>query len=272
MANFQKNNKGIDLFSEYEGGYDAWNKNYWIQKNKHKDEVDQISEHINSGSLQSGKATVETVLKNRDYVKESKDFFDANTGLVKTILPKECFSTDFSGVRTQIFDQQRHRAEDFLTPAEMSGNNQMTIDTPSAFQKEYPFGNDKPFSPNMKSGIHELTIQYADDHKGGWNGRQAYPQGEIGTLMLDVKADKAEFKQRPKWIGDNFLPPETQNGAPQIKPSGQQLSSGWDAVQDFTDLGTQPGIGMKDSKPFGLNIGDLLQEHLEKKTKEKKKV
>ena len=108
MANMLKN---LDLFHDEP---DAWRRDYWIQKNKNKEESPQKIE-------QPSEASVETVVKPRDKEGESKDFFKAQDDITKDVLPKETLATD---------DMK-------MTPTE-------------AFISVYPNGNSLPTSAAMK--------------------------------------------------------------------------------------------------------------------------
>ena len=202
MANFFKN---VDLFDEEPE--DSWRRKYWKDKNKNADEVLKMSKRINS--------SVETVLVPRDKEKEVKDFYQAQLDITKDVLPKQTMA---DRQRLDLFDQQEHRNEDF----EHSKSSEKMLPTPpDAFIKEYPFGNGNPQSAarNPTSSI------FSDEHKGGYRGDDGVPQGKIGTLMLDVKGNSV------KWIGDYYLPKETQDNKQDYTPPKIQISSAKDGVK-----------------------------------------
>lgn len=242
MANASKN---IDLF---EGHSDDWRKKYWKDKMSHKDEVDRISEEINT-------ASVTTVLKKRNLEKESKDFFQAQLDMTKDFLPKETTSNatvDTDRIRVDLFDQQWHRNDDFA-----KAKNEMTITVQQAYDKVYPHGNPVPVSPNTKP-----TSSIADDHKGGYRGDDGVPQGRIGTIQLEEKSGASSP------IGDNYLPDTAWKGKDKVKMPISQVSSGWDA-QKFDDGGFQVQ-GKKcnaSENPVSINVGSLVEQAINKTNK-----
>lgn len=119
---------------------------------------------------QDGEASVSVVKKPRDKEDESADFFKAQHDMAKDILPKQ-------------------------TTAE-SGKMKMT--PTEAFIEVYPHGKQTPQSTSQNpttSGSYPSS---------GYSGKDGIPQGYIGTLQLDVKGNTA------KWIGDHYLPKQTQ--------------------------------------------------------------
>ena len=252
------NAKNIDLF---EGHSDDWRKSYWKDKLSHKDEVDRISEEINSASVSTNikkekqddffyaGSTVETVLKPRNLENESKDFFKAQLDMTKDFLPKETMAqkgtvVDINRVRLDLFDQQWHRNSDFAKATVKDGKMEPTpLD---AYNAIYPSGNPIPVSPNTKP-----TSSIADDHKGGYRGDDGIPQNRIGSIQLEEKSGASVP------IGDNYLPDGAWNGKNKVKMPITQQSSGWDA-QKFDDGNFQCGVG----KQLSSNLGDLLQDYI----------
>lgn len=234
MANMSKN---IDLFQEE--GYDSWRENYWKKKTKNKDEVQKTAEEVNS--------SVDTVLKERNYPKESEDFFKGQLDITKDVLPKETMA---DRARLDLFDQQHHRKDDFTKEQ----NDKMLPTVQDAFMKIYPLGKDEP-----QSAAQNPTSSVSDEHKNGDRGDEAFPQNRIGTLMLDVKGNKTE------WIGDHYLPKQCQDNKDKFTPPNRQLSSAWDA-QKFDDGGFQPASVQKKDKCEGLsiNLGELIEKALNK--------
>jgi hypothetical protein len=173
MANIFKN---IDLF--HDESYDSWREKYWIDKNKHRDAVQEISEEINTASknpigkdknpfiddeIDFFKGTVETELKKRDYAEDSKVFFDAQLDLTKDVLPAQTFAEQDKinkADKVTLFEQQEHRPAEFLNPKEL---DKMKLTTQEAFTEIYPYGNNVPQSPNMKpiSDIHHQDVDFA---------------------------------------------------------------------------------------------------------------
>jgi len=198
---------------------DSWRKDYWVKKNQNKDNVDKMAERIN-------KASVETVIKPRNKEDESADFFKAQHDMAKDILPKQTIAED---------DKMK------MTPTE-------------AFIETYPNRNPKPQSAAMKP-----TSIIAEYPSTGYSGKDGIPQGNIGTLMLDVKGNTS------KWVGNHYLPKETQDGKQDFTPPKTQISA-WDA-QKFDDGGMQVQ-GNKCNKMqanIGINIGKLIEEVLTRK-------
>jgi len=173
MANIFKN---IDLFKDEP--YDSWREKYWIEKNKNKDAVQEISEEINTASknpigndknpfiddeIDFFKGSVDTVLKKRDYTEDSKVFFEAQLDLTKDVLPTQTLAEqekiDKSN-KTTLFEQQHHRPADFLTPKEL---DKMKPTPQDAFMEIYPYGNQVPQSAAMKpiSDIHKRELDFA---------------------------------------------------------------------------------------------------------------
>lgn len=197
---------------------DAWRKAYWAQKNKNKDQVGEMAERINS-------ASVKTVKTARDKEKESADFFKAQQDITKDVLPEQT----------------------------MAEKNTMKMTPTEAFIEVYPHGNSVPTSPATKP-----TSSIAEYPTTGYCGNDGVPQGQIGTLMLDVKGNTS------KWIGNHYLPKETQNNQVEFVPPKTQISA-WDA-KVFDDGGCQVQ-GTKCNKDkaqanIGTNIGNLIEKIL----------
>lgn len=198
-------------------GYDDWRKKYWEQK-----EQNSSGDHI---------------LKERDKEQEAKDFYDAQKQISKDVLPEQTQS----GALVQLFDQQIHRVEDFasdLNPKEDFINFKKKEDemqpTPSqAFDLIYPmpFGNQKPQSPNQEPS-EKLELN------------------KKGTLLLDVKNNSAE------WIGDHYLPKQTQDYKDDYTPPQSQLSSG------STD---ENKCNKKETTFASTNVGELIELALKNK-------
>jgi len=347
MANMEKN---IDLFKVFDEDepYDAWRDKYWKEKLKNSDEVQKISEDINTASkdpigkdknpfiddeIDYFKGSVDTVLKKRDYTQDSKEFFDAQLKITKDVLPPQTMAEQGKidpSNKTTHFDQEQHRPEDFLTPKELKHQDKMKPTPQDAFIEIYPNGKQTPQSAAMKpvSDIHKQEIDFAsvtykdqeklsrikqrannkfgeknsyvknlwvlktyrdeggnldykgekpkseeikkqtsaDDHKGGY----PYEGGKVDSLQLEEK------DYNPKWIGDYFLPKQTQdNKVSYTPPAGKQLSSAWDG-QKFDDGGFQDSFQSQKVGKTELaspknplnNIGELLQKVLKEKSSE----
>jgi hypothetical protein len=210
MANMLKN---LEFFHDEPG---AWRKNYWIQKNKNKEESPQKIE-------QPSEASVETVIKPRNKEGESKDFFKAQNDITKDVLPKETMAT-----------------------------NDMKMTPTEAFIEVYPNGKKTPVSAAMKP-----TSSLAEYPTTGYCGNDGVPQGEIGTLMLDVKGNTS------KWIGNHYLPKETQNNQVEFTPPKHQISAGDAKV--FDDGGCQVRVetcNKEKAAGIGTNIGSLIEQIL----------
>jgi hypothetical protein len=158
-------------------------------------------------------ASVETVKKPRDKEQESKDFHKAQLDIRDTVLP-----------------------------AQTQGSGDMKMTPTEAFIEVYPHGRNNPQSMALKPAVAEYPTT-------GYRGDDGVPQGNIGTLMLDVKGNTS------KWIGDHYLPKETQNTKVEFVPPNHQIS-GWDA-KVYDDGGFQSQGGLF------TNLGDMLQKYLE---------
>jgi hypothetical protein len=104
----------------------------------------------------------------------------------------------------------------------------------------------------------------ADTHKGGDRGDEFAPSKYVGTIQLEEKSGASTDSK--SWIGDQFLPPGTQDGKKSQVDSRIPISSNgdaakaWDGTQ-FTDLDFQAGLG-NTKKPL-LDFGNLLQAAIE---------
>ena len=185
----------------------------------------QNKDEVGRMADRTNSASVETVKKPRDKEGESADFFKAQRDMAKDILPKQTIAEDKMK----------------MTPTE-------------AFMEVYPNGKQTPQSMALKPTV---SGSYPSS---GYSGKDGVPQGNIGTLMLDVKGNTA------KWVGDHYLPKETQDNKQSFVPPKTQISA-WDA-QKFDDGGFQVQ-GEKCNKQakanIGTNIGNLIEEILTKK-------
>jgi hypothetical protein len=107
----------------------------------------------------------------------------------------------------------------------------------------------------------EIKKQISGEEVSPYCGDQAYPQGEIGTLMLDVKGGTSQ------WIGDHYLPKQTQDNKDKFTPPQIQLSSGWEAKL-FDDGGMQDSFqsefmcNKQETNFASTNVGELIEKVL----------
>ena len=225
----------VKLFED--PSYDNWRKKYWEEKEKNE-QFKEVAESANSGSF---------VLKERDKGAEVKEFYDAQIQLSKDVLPEHTQS----GALVQLFDQQYHRVEDFasdLNKKEDFVNFKKKEDemqpTPSqAFDLIYPmpFGNTNP-----KSASQEPTSKMDLDKKG--------------VLMLDVKTNTAE------WIGDHYLPKQTQDYKDDYTPPQTQLSSSSEVNKILPNgLEIENECNKEQVNFASINVGELIEKALKNK-------
>jgi hypothetical protein len=107
----------------------------------------------------------------------------------------------------------------------------------------------------------EIKKQVSGEEVSPYCGNQAYPQGEIGTLMLDVKGGTSQ------WIGDHYLPKQAQDNKDKFTPPQIQLSSGWEAKL-FDDGGMQDSFqsefmcNKQETNFASTNVGELIEKAL----------
>lgn len=189
------------------------------------------------------KATVKTVLKNRNLEQESQEFFQANLDMTKDFLPKQTMAqkgttVDSDRIRLDLYDQQWHRTDDTATA---KTNNKMLPTPLDAYNVVYPHGNPVPFSAATKP-----TTSTADDHKGGYRGDDEVPQGRIGSIQLEIKEGSGTQ------IGDHYLPDNAWNGPDKVKMPATQISSSSDAKNKCNTSDSQVSV----------NLGSLIEQAL----------
>jgi hypothetical protein len=170
-----------------------------------------------------------------------------------------------------------------------ASKNEMTISVNDAFTKTFPNGNSNqpsaamkpspkndincphchtPFNYNLQNETqmgavacpscgktvtqasfesNKPIVVTADTHKGGDRGDEFAPSKYVGTIQLEEKSGASTDSK--SWIGDQFLPPGTQDGKKSQVDSRIPISSNgdslaWDGKQ-FSDLGFQGGLGSK---------------------------
>jgi hypothetical protein len=173
------------------------------------------------------------VLKERDKGAEVKEFHDAQIQLSKDVLPEHTQS----GALVQLFDQQYHRVEDFAKKDEMKPT------PPQAFDVVYPmpFGNTNP-----ESASQEPTSKMDLNKKG--------------VLMLDVKTNTAQ------WIGDHYLPKQTQDYKDDYTPPQTQLSSSSEVNNLLPNgLEIENQCNKQEVNFASINVGELIEKALKNK-------
>ena len=185
--------------------------------------------------------------QNEDEVgKMSKRINTASVEVVKKIRNKEEESVEF-------FKAQHDMAKDIL-PKQTIAEDKMKMTPTEAFIEVYPNGKQKPQSMAQNPTV---SGSYPSS---GYCGDDGIPQGRIGSLQLDVKGNTA------KWIGNHYLPKETQNNEKPFTPPNTQISA-WDAKK-FDDGGCQVQ-GKKCNKEaaanIGTNVGNLIEKILTEK-------